>query len=93
VEIFVSYSRRNSDFAQQIYEYFKDSDHDVFTGVNNIQLGDIWSDTIENNISNCDIFVIIVTHASLRSQEVEKELLQAQREKTDNTSHSQKCKI
>jgi plastocyanin len=81
VKIFVSYSRRDADFAQQVYDYFKDSGHDIFTDVNNIKLGDVWSNTIENNISNCDVFVIIVTHAALRSPEVEKEVLSA---KTQN---------
>ena len=43
-------------------------------------MGDIWSNIIENNILKCDIFVVIVTQASLRSIEIEKEVLQAQRE-------------
>ena len=80
MKIFVSYSRKDSDLAQHLYEYFKDSEHDIFTDVNNIELGDVWSDVIEKNISNCDIFVIIVTQTALRSPEIEKEILQAQRE-------------
>ncbi len=32
-------------------------EHNIFTDINNIQVGDIWSNTIENNISTCDIFV------------------------------------
>ena len=80
MKIFVSYSRRDAgDFAEQIYEYLRD-EHDVFTDVNNIQAGSIWSNEIENNISTCDLFVAIITHAALRSLEVEKEVLQAQRE-------------
>ena len=55
MKIFVSYSRRDSDLARHVYEYFKGSDYDVFKDVNNIELGDIWSDTIENNISKCDL--------------------------------------
>ena len=80
MKIFVSYSRRDSDVAKQIHEYFEDPEYDVFTDVNDIQIGDIWSNRLEENISNCDIFVIIITHASLRSFEVQKEVLQAQRE-------------
>ena len=81
MKIFVSYSRRDADFAQQIDEYFQGSRYDVFTDVNNIQVADVWSDTIEENISKCDFFVVVITYASLRSQEVEKEVLQAQKEK------------
>jgi tetratricopeptide (TPR) repeat protein len=80
VKIFVSYSRRDAgDFARQIHEFLKD-EHDVFTDVNNIQMGSVWSNVIGNNISNCDLFVIILTHASLRSPHVETEVLQAQKE-------------
>jgi tetratricopeptide (TPR) repeat protein len=80
VKIFVSYSRRDADFAQHVHEYFSDSEHDIFTDVNNIEMGDVWGSMIEKNISNCEIFVVIITHASLRSAEIEKEVLQAQRE-------------
>jgi hypothetical protein len=80
VKIFISYSRKDAgDFARQIHESLMD-EHQVFTDINNIQLGDIWSNTIEKNISTCDIFVVIVTGAALRSTEVEKEVLLAQRE-------------
>jgi hypothetical protein len=80
VKIFVSYSRRDAgDFARQIHESLMD-EHQVFTDVNNIRLGDIWSNTIEKNISTCDIFIILVTHAALSSTEIEKEVLQAQKE-------------
>jgi hypothetical protein len=80
VKIFVSYSRRDADFAHQLHEYFIGSEHSVFTDINNIEIGNIWSNIIEQNISSSDIFVVIVTHASLRSSEVEKEVLQAQRQ-------------
>ena len=80
MKIFVSYSRRDAgDFAEQIYEHLREQ-HDIFTDVNNIQVGSVWSNEIENNISNCDLFVAIITHAALRSTEVETEVLQAQRE-------------
>jgi hypothetical protein len=80
MKIFVSYRRRDAgDFAEHIHEYLKDK-HDIFTDVNDIRAGDIWSNTIEDNISACNIFIIIVTYGALDSQEVEKEVLQAQRE-------------
>jgi tetratricopeptide (TPR) repeat protein len=80
VKIFVSYSRRDAgDFAKQIYEHLRD-EHDVFIDANSIQAGSVWSNEIKNNISNCDLFVAIITHAALRSPEIETEVLQAQRE-------------
>jgi TIR domain-containing protein/pentapeptide repeat protein len=80
LKIFVSYSRRDADFAKQVDEYFEESEHVIFTDVNNIQIGDIWSDVIKDNISKCDVFAIIVTFASIRSKDVEKEVLQAKEE-------------
>jgi Tfp pilus assembly protein PilF len=80
VKIFVSYSRKDAgDFAEQIRTNLIGI-YDVFTDIDSISAGDVWSTTIETNISNCDIFVIIVTYQALRSQNVETEVLQAQRE-------------
>jgi len=79
VKIFVSYSRRDAgDFAEQISETLED-EHDVFTDIDDIEAGDIWTNVIEDNISRCDVFIVILTFASLRSSEVEKEVLQAQK--------------
>jgi hypothetical protein len=83
MKIFVSYSRRDAgDFAEQIQSHFASFGHyEVFTDVNSIKAGDMWSDTIEDNISSCDIFVMIVTNGALQSPHVETEILQAQRDK------------
>ena len=80
MKIFVWYSRRDADFAQHVHEYFEGSEHDIFIDENDIQMGDVWNNTIEENISNCDIFVVFVTHASLRSSEIEREVSLAKRE-------------
>ena len=78
MKIFISYSRRDAnDFAEKISETLQD-EHSVFTDVSNIQVGDDWSNAIEDNITSCDIFLLIVTFAALKSKEVEKEVLQAQ---------------
>ena len=81
MKIFVSYSRRDAgDFANQINRHLSCFKYDIFTDVDDIRGGDVWSKTIEENISNCDIFVVIVTNGSLHSPHVEREVLQAQRE-------------
>ena len=82
MKIFVSYSRKDAgDFAHQIQRYFTGFKYNIFTDTDNINLGDVWDTTIENNISSCDIFVVIVTYGALQSPHVENEVLQAQREK------------
>ena len=81
MKIFVSYSRRDAgDFANQIQTHLSIFNYYIFTDVDSINAGEIWNNTIEENISNCDIFVVIVTHGSLQSPHVEREVLQAQKE-------------
>jgi TIR domain len=83
MKIFVSYSRSDAgDFADQIQRHIGNFGHyEVFIDERSIGVGEIWSHTIETNISNCDIFVAIITYGALRSRHVEKEVLQAQTEK------------
>ena len=82
MKIFVSYSRRDAgDFANQIQRHLSTFKYCIFTDVDSIRAGEIWSNTIEENISSCDIFVVIVTHGALYSPHVEREVLQAQKEK------------
>jgi len=81
VKIFISYSRRDAgDFANQIQRHLSSFKFDVFTDVDSIRAGEVWSNTLEQNISNCDIFVVIITYGSLHSPHVEREVLQAQKE-------------
>jgi hypothetical protein len=81
-KIFVSYSRRDAgDFANQINMHLSSFNYDIFTDVDDIKAGEVWSNTIEENISTCDIFVVIVTYGALQSPHVKSEVLQAQNEK------------
>jgi hypothetical protein len=80
MKIFVSYSRTDAnDFAKRIHNRLR-SQHDVFIDVKDIMAGTVWTNVIEDNISRCDLFIVVLTHAALQSSEVEKEVLQAQRE-------------
>ncbi len=81
MKIFVSYSRIDArHFAQKIHRDLSKEGHNVFTDVNSIRAGDKWSNIIEDHISKCDVFVVIVTPSSLKSEHVKREVLQAQRE-------------
>ena len=51
--------------------------YEIFIDTDSIHVGDIWDITIETNISSCDILVVIITHASLESPHLEKEVLQS----------------
>lgn len=66
---------------QSIYnKYWKNKGYDVFIDVNSIRIGEPWAGSIEKNISQCDIFVVILTSDALSSSYVEQEVLQAQKE-------------
>jgi tetratricopeptide (TPR) repeat protein len=81
VKLFISYSREDAgNFAKHIHRFMRNKGHDVFIDVNDIRIGKPWADSIEKNISECDIFVVILTPDSLTSSYVEKEVLQAQKE-------------
>ena len=81
MKLFISYSRDDAgNFSKHVYKFMRDKGHDVFIDLNSIIIGDPWARSIEKNISNCDIFVVILTPDSLTSSHVEKEVLQAQRE-------------
>ena len=78
MKIFVSYSRADgSSFAKKVDKYFTAESQDVFTDVDDIKGGDPWSTTIEENITDSDIFIVILTFGALKSAQVEKEVLLA----------------
>ena len=81
MKIFISYSRRDAgDIAEMIQRRFTGSEqYEVFTDVSSIRVGDIWSNILQDNISDCDLFVAIITQGALQSEHVQNEVLQAQR--------------
>ena len=67
-------------FARHVHRYLVNTGHDVVIDVNSIRIGEPWTNSIDNNICECDIFLVILTPDSLRSSHVEKEVLQAMKE-------------
>jgi len=75
LKVFISYSRLDaSETAKAIHNYLTEIGHQVFIDTSDIRGGDEWRNTIYNEISACDIFVLIVTHSSLRREEVKNEV-------------------
>jgi tetratricopeptide (TPR) repeat protein len=75
VKIFISYSRIDaSEYANIMHTYLKESGHEVFIDTSDIRGGEEWRNTIEKNISDCDIFVLIVSRSAYRRPEVKREL-------------------
>ena len=76
VKVFISYSRLEaSETAKTIHNYLTEyGHHEVFIDTSDIRGGDEWWKTIRENISNCDIFIILVTQSALLRQYVKKEI-------------------
>jgi hypothetical protein len=72
VKIFVSYSNIDGpDIADGISKLFSKPQYDVFISNINIRPGNLWEKEIQDNLENCDIFIIIVTRGVLNSKYVE----------------------
>ena len=64
-----------SETAKIIHNYLTEyGHHEVFIDTSDIRGGDEWWKTIQENISNCDIFIILVTRSALLRQYVKKEI-------------------
>jgi tetratricopeptide (TPR) repeat protein len=73
VKVFISYSRLDSDLGKAVYTYLSDN-HEVFIDTKKIAGGEEWESIIENEISKCDRFILILTLSSINRDEVKKEI-------------------
>jgi hypothetical protein len=76
VKVFISYSRiEASETAKTLHNYLSEyRHHEVFIDTSDIHGGDEWWNTIQNAISECDIFVIIVTRSALERKYIKEEI-------------------
>lgn len=76
MKVFISYSRIDaSETSNIIHNYLTEyGHHEFFIDTSNISYVGNWQDVIQREISNCDIFVIIVTPSALYRTEVETEV-------------------
>ncbi|NJL94268.1 MAG: toll/interleukin-1 receptor domain-containing protein [Anaerolineae bacterium] len=68
--IFISYSRKNSAFAQQVAADLEHLGTDVFLDVDDIPAGKRWSDAIQQALDQALVMLVIVTEASMASENV-----------------------
>ena len=81
-KIFISYSRDDGgDLANYVIVHYEREGHQIFVARDDIELGDDWSERIENSIAESDVVAVIVTRLALRSLEVKKEVEEAKRQK------------
>ncbi|HIE25277.1 MAG TPA: toll/interleukin-1 receptor domain-containing protein, partial [Anaerolineales bacterium] len=75
--IFLSYSRKDKDFAKKVAEDLEEAGHDVWWDITDIDGGDRWAKEIQEGLNQSQILVLIVSSNSVVSEWVEKEFLYA----------------
>ncbi len=71
--IFVSYSRREVGFIDDLVRNLEQAGHEVWLDYRNLIPGKPWQDQIYEGIHNADVILLVVSKASISSQNVEVE--------------------
>jgi len=78
VRIFISYSEDDGKIlAKELRGYLRKFDHEVFVARHDIQGGEIWKQKIIDSLRTCDIFIVLLTSAALKSGFVSMEITMA----------------
>ena len=73
-QVFISYSRKDSDFADQLSRALSAKGLKTWMDVGAIQIGAMWREEIVHAIEGSSYFVVILSCHSIRSENVVKEL-------------------
>src|SRR5438477_5300877 len=77
--IFISYSKKDIDFARHLRHLLQDQGFPVWMDETKLVPGDEWWPTIEQNIRSCDAFIVIMSPEARVSKWVQREILLAER--------------
>lgn len=75
--IFVSYSREDIDLVYPLADKIRLLGYDVWTDVTGIVGGSVWHTEIEKALIQCDVVIVMISYASMKSEWVRKEVLHA----------------
>ncbi len=71
---FISYSRVNKDFALKLAKELKAAGFNIWLDQLDIPAGARWDDALEDALEECKIFMVILTPASISSENVKDEI-------------------
>jgi len=71
---FLSYSRANSNFVVRLVKDLKAAGHDIWLDQFDIAPGARWDDELERALETCETFMVILTPASMASENVKDEI-------------------
>jgi|SRR5271166_969045 len=80
-QIFISYSRQDTDVASTIHRYLEQHGHLAWFDSQSIHVGDEWPAEIVGGIKECLIFLLVITPHANASPHVKREVLLASEEK------------
>ncbi len=80
-KVFVSYSRKDSDFADQLIQNLGANGIDAWVDRQNIEGGDLWQAAISEAVAACEVFLVLLSPACIESVNVAKELSLAETHK------------
>ena len=73
-DVFISYSRKNTDFARKLDTAFKELDMEVWADWEDIPKGANWRDEIRAGVEGADAFLFIISPDSVASKECRNEI-------------------
>ncbi len=76
-KIFISYSRKDIDFARKLAGDLESAGYDVWWDISDLQGGDDWVRTIPDAIATSQYVIVVLTPNSIESEWVRKEYTQA----------------
>ena len=79
--VFISYSRQDIEFANQIRTTLSEGDVEVWQDVARIRLTTEWPEQLARAINECDVLLILVSKHSVRSEYFNKEIVYALKKK------------
>lgn len=71
--IFISYSRKDQDFARRLALAFEDIGDDVWIDLEDIIAGNRWSSAIQDGLDSCEVLLLILSPDSMDSTNVQDE--------------------
>lgn len=76
-KIFISYSRRNKDFTQRLFDALVDRGYDPWVDWDDIPFSVDWWQEIRDAINQHDVVILVVSNESMKSRVVNKEITYA----------------
>jgi hypothetical protein len=76
--IYISYSRKNAEFAQRLVSDLETRGYTTWVDTDDLQAGDQWANQIEAAIQGAEVFLTLISSATVNNRTVEREISLAQ---------------